>query len=92
MPHVIDNKIWHDSQKLGWIDGEHIRDMSNNKLGYFENGFVYNETGHKVAYIHENELMYENGREPSSLEHINVDIQGNIPILAKCAIKTLFDL
>jgi hypothetical protein len=53
---------------------------------------IYNEAGHKVAYIHENELCYENGRESSPLEHVNEEIQGNIPILAKCAIKTLLDL
>jgi hypothetical protein len=92
MPHVIDNKIIHDDQKIGWIDGEHIRDMSNNKLGYFENGFVYREDGRKVAYIHENELCYENGESPSALEHINEAIEGNIPILTKCAIKVLLDL
>ena len=93
MPHIIDNKIYHDDQKIGWIDGIHIRDMSNNKLGWFENGFVYSENGaRKVAYIHENELVYENGRPSSALEHINEEIQGNIPILAKCAVKVLLDL
>lgn len=89
---VFDNKIWHDGQKIGWIDGGHIRDLSSNKIGYFENGFVYDQAGHKIAYLHENELMYENGRTPSSLEHINEEIEGNVPILAKCAIKVLFDL
>jgi hypothetical protein len=92
MPRVIDNKIWHNGQKIGWIDGEHIRDEENKKLGYFENGFVYNESGYKVAYIKENELCYENGRSPSELEHVNELIEGGIPMLAKCAIKVLFDL
>jgi hypothetical protein len=91
MPHVIDNKIWHDGQRIGWVDGEHIRDDENKKLGYFENGYVYNESGHKVAYIYENELCYENGRPPSELEHVNELIQGGISMLAKCAIKVLFD-
>jgi len=92
MPHVIDNKVWHNGQRIGWIDGEHIRDEENNKLGYFESGFVYNASGYKVAYIKENELYYENGRSPSSLEHINEEVEGNIPMLTKCAIKVLFDL
>ena len=92
MPHVIDGKVWHNGQKIGWIDGEHVRDMANKKLGYFQNGFVYNESGHKEAYIEENELHYENGRTASNIEHINEEIEGNIPILEKCAIKVLFDL
>lgn len=92
MPHVIDNKVWHDGAKIGWIDDHHIRDEENNKLGYFEDGHVYNESGYKVAYIQENELYYENGRTPSSLEHVNEEVQGDVPMLAKCAIKVLFDL
>ena len=92
MPHVIDGKVWHNGQKIGWVDGEHIRDMEGKKLGYFQNGFVYNESGYKEAYIEENELHYENGMSASVLEHINEEIEGNIPILEKCAIKVLLDL
>ena len=90
---MIDNKVYHDDKKIGWIDGEHIRDMANNRLGYFENGCVYDEEkGYKVAYIQENSLKYENGRPSSDLQHINEEIHGDIPILEKCAIKVLFDL
>ncbi len=92
MPHIIDNRVWHNGEKIGWIDDHHIRDEANDKLGYFENGYIYNESGYKVAYIHENELCYENGRPASDLEHVNEEIQGSVPILAKCAVKVLLDL
>jgi hypothetical protein len=88
---IFDDKIWHDGQKIGWIDGEHIRDLSNAKLGYFQNDFVYNEAGHKVAYIHENELMFENGNAPVSLEHINAEIEGTASLLTKCAVHVLME-
>ena len=88
---IIDGKIWKDTQKIGWIDGIHIRDMSNTKLGYFENNFIYNQDGRKLAYIHENQLMFENGSSAIPLEHINQEIQGTVPLLTKCAIHVLFE-
>ncbi len=89
---IFDNKIWRDGEKIGWIEGTHIRDMSDKRLGYFENNFIYNMDGRKVAYIWENELKYENSMSPVELEHINAMIEGNFPILTKCAVKVLLDL
>lgn len=88
---IFDNKIWHDGQKIGWIDGEHVRDNSNQKLGWFQNGFVYNEAGQKVAYIFENELKFENGQPSISLDHINEKIEGTAPMLQKCAVQVLVE-
>lgn len=87
--HIVDNKILHEGQKLGWIDGGHIRGDDDAKLGYFENNCVYNEAGHKVAYIHENELMFSNGNESIPLQKVNEDIVGTAPLLTKCAIHVL---
>jgi hypothetical protein len=89
--HIIDHKIYHNDEKLGWIDGEHIRDASDNKIGYFENGFIFNESAQKMAYIHENELVFENGNPSISLEHINGEIQGTEPLIAKCAVHVLME-
>jgi hypothetical protein len=88
---IIDHKIYHDGQKMGWIDGEHVRDGSNAKLGYFQNGCIYNETGQKIAYIHENDLMFENGQSAIPLEHINGQIEGTDPLLVKCAVHVLME-
>lgn len=88
---IIDGKIWHDGQKMGRIDGEHIRDLSDNKLGYCMNGVVYNEAAHKVAYIYENQLVFENGQPSVSLEHINTEVEGTAPLLTKCAVHVLME-
>lgn len=88
---IFDNKIYHDGAKIGWIDGEHVRDTADNKLGWFQNGFVYNEAGHKVAYIFENELRFENGQTAIPLEHINEKIEGTVPMLQKCAVQVLLE-
>lgn len=89
---IYDGKIWRDSEKLGWIEGSHIRAESDSrKLGYFENNFIYNMEGRKLAYIHENNLMFENGNPPIPLEHINQHIEGTAPILEKCAVQVLIE-
>jgi hypothetical protein len=89
---IIDNKIWRDGQKIGWLENEHVRsEADGRKMGYFENNFVYNAAGHKVAYIFENELKFQNGASPVSLQSINEEIEGNVPLLAKCAVRVLMD-
>jgi hypothetical protein len=89
---IYDNKVWHDGQKIGWIDGIHIRsEADGHKLGYFQNNFIFNEAGHKVAYIHENQLMFENGQSPISIEHINEKIEGTDSLLEKCAVYVLLE-
>jgi hypothetical protein len=89
---VMDNKIYHDGQKIGWLDGSHIRsEEGGNKLGYIQSPFIYNEAGHKVAYIKDNELMFENGNSPMPLQQINEEVMGTLPLLTKCAIYVLLE-
>lgn len=93
MAHIIDGKIYHDERKIGWIDGQHVRNEEDGrKLGYWDNESVFGESGHKIGYIHEDNLISASGHVIGSLEHINEEIHGGAPILAKCAIKMLFDL
>jgi hypothetical protein len=89
---IFDNKVWRDGEKIGWIEGSHVRDMGDKKLGYFENDFIYNMDGRKVAYLQENELKYENSMNAVPLERVNGMIEGNFPMLMKCAVKVLLDL
>jgi hypothetical protein len=87
---IFENKIWRDGQKIGWIDGNHIRtEPDSQKLGYFENNFIYNMEGRKVAYLYENELRFENGSSAIPLEKINEEIEGAVPLLEKCAVHVL---
>ena len=87
---IVDNRIWRDGEKMGRLDGPHIRDYHDNKLGYFENNIIYNEAAHKIAYIHENQLMFYNGQPSISLDHINAEIEGTVPLIDKCAVHVLF--
>lgn len=89
---IYDNKIWRNGQKIGWIDGNHVRtEPDGRKLGYFENNFIYNMEGRKVAYVFENELRFENGSASVPLEKINEEIEGVAPLLEKCAVQVLME-
>ena len=88
---VIDNKILHDTEKLGWIEGSHIKNAAGVKVGHIEGEYIYNEQEHKVAYIHENELVFENGSHPVPAQTINEEIAGTLPLLMKCAIYIFFE-
>jgi hypothetical protein len=92
MMKIIDNKVWRDGQKIGWIEETHVRvEPDGKKLGYFLNNFVYNMEGRKVAYIFENELRFEDGAAAVPLERINEEIEGPAPLLEKCAVHVLME-
>jgi hypothetical protein len=90
---IIEGKIWHDTEKVGWVDGSHIRsEATGEKLGYVQDPFIFNEAGHKVGYVHENQLICMNGQQaPISLEHINGAVAGTYPLLMKCAVYLLLE-
>ncbi len=93
MVRIADGKIYHYDRKIGWLDGQHVRNEEDGRaLGYWENESVFGAGGHRIAYIHEDDLVYASGRVAGSLEHINGTIHGGASIIAKCAVKVLFDL
>lgn len=91
MPQIVDHKVLHAGEKIGWIDGAHIRDKNDAKLGYYQEGFVCNEAAHKIAYIKENELCFENGQPSIPLDKINEEIRGAYPLIVKAAVYALLD-
>jgi hypothetical protein len=92
MPKIVDNKIYHNGEKIGWIDGHHVRDKSDAKLGYFQGNDIWDESAtRKIAYIQENMLKFENGNASVSLEKINEEIQGTYPLIVKCAVHVLLE-
>lgn len=89
---IIQEKIYRDGEKIGWIEGSHIRSEENGeKLGYLQNPFIYDMAGHKIAYIQENKLVFENGNPSIDLEHINQEVEGTQPLIVKCAVYVLLE-
>ena len=92
--HMIEIKgidIWRGGQKIGWLDGYHIRAHDNKRLGYFESNYIYGENGHKLAYVAGDYLYSEGGNNNRiPLEKVNEEITGGVmDEIAKCAIYIL---
>ena len=88
---IIDDKVYHDNEKLGWIEGSHVKNASGEKIGHVEGQFIFNEHEHKVAYTHENDLVFENGGHPVPLQTINEAVEGTLPLMMKCAVYVLLE-
>ncbi|MGC9603158.1 MAG: 4-fold beta flower protein [Minisyncoccia bacterium] len=88
---IIGHDIWREGQRVGWIDGYHIRAHDGKRLGYFDGDFVYGADGHKQAYIEGGYLHSESSSTSKvSVDKINESIEGGmLPEIGKCAIYIL---
>ena len=90
---IIDEKVYNEeNQKIGWIEGNHIKDAGNNVIGFAGTEHVYDRHNNKIAYIENGKLNFENGRPGIPLEQIQEKVHGDgyaIPL--KCAIHVLFE-
>jgi hypothetical protein len=88
---ISGHEIWRDGERVGYVDGDHIRDHAYKMLGYFSGDHVFNAGGHKIAYLEGNHLLSESS--PSTKVHvdeINRSITGSmLPEIGRCAIYML---
>ncbi|MGB7957430.1 MAG: 4-fold beta flower protein [Minisyncoccia bacterium] len=92
MVKLIGNDVWRGSEKIGWIEGDYVRDRDGKKLGYFQDRFVYDMDAHKIAYIEGDYLVSEgSGSEARlNLEKVAEEVQGGVlSELGKCAVYVL---
>jgi hypothetical protein len=88
---IVGTEIWRGGQKIGWIEGHHVRAHDGKKLGYFEGDHVYNEEGHKLAYIEGDYLISYGSNIKVPLEKVSEEVEGGIgPGIDKCGIYVLF--
>lgn len=87
---VEDGEIWRDGSKMGWIDGDYVRDSNGSRLGYFNGHYVYNSNGSKIAYIQGDYLYSNTDDKKILLGKVNEQVNGGmIPDIARCAIYVL---
>jgi 4-fold beta-flower domain-containing protein len=93
MVKLIGNYVWRGGEKVGWIDGNHVRDSADKRLGYFEDRFVYDMNGHRIAHIDQDYLVSEGGMMSEAkirLDEIAENVQGGvIPEIGRCAVYIL---
>ncbi len=92
MVKLIGNDVWRSGEKIGWIDGDHVRDRNGKKLGYFQGTHVYDASGHKLAFIEQDHLVsHGSGSEARiDLERIMEEVRGGVlSEIGKCAVYVL---
>ncbi len=90
---IVGNEIWRAGEKIGWIDGDHVRAHDGRKLGYFHDRFVHGEDGRKLAYIEGDDLVSYgagSGEGKVPLEKVSEAVEGGVlPEIGKCAVYVL---
>ena len=89
MLEIRGNDICRESQKVGWLEGNHLFDRTGKKLGYFDGAHVYNADAEKIATIEGDKLVDESGNRKIALEAVTEAIEGVLPETAKCAVYVL---
>ncbi|OGY99566.1 MAG: hypothetical protein A2945_02890 [Candidatus Liptonbacteria bacterium RIFCSPLOWO2_01_FULL_52_25] len=86
------NDIMRSGKKIGWIDGNDIRDYEGQKVGWFEDNDIYNVGGRKIGYVENGYLNASDGGTKVPFEKINREITGGVLTeVQKCAIYMLLD-
>lgn len=90
MVKIVGNDVWRGGEKIGYIDGTHIRTHDGKRIGYFSGNYVYNEEGNKAAYIEADHLVSYGGNSRIPLDKVSESIEGGVlPEIGKCAVYVL---
>ena len=91
---IIGNDVWRSGEKVGWIEGDYIKDRDGKKLGYFQDKFVYDVNARKIAFIEEDYLVSQgSGSEAKiNLDKVAEEVEGGVlSEIGKCAVYVLLD-
>lgn len=90
---IIGNDIKRDGEKLGWIAGNDVRDMSNRKLGYVVGDDIFRGSdGSKIAFVDGAFVVIgSSGKKMSIVENKSKHVSGgSISDAMRAAIKLFF--
>jgi len=73
---IVDNDIWRNGEKIGYLRNYDVFNHEGKKLGYFRDTYVYNYEGRKIGYIQDDFLKTIDGQE-SRLENNRVLVEGH---------------
>jgi hypothetical protein len=92
MVKIIGNDVWRGGEKVGWIEGNYVKDRDDKRLGYFRDRFVYDMSDHKIAYIEQDYLISEGSGSEAKirLDQVAENVEGGVlPEIGKCAVYVL---
>ncbi len=77
-------------EKIGFIDGTHIKNHSGDKVGYYQEDHIYNRDGHKLAYLEGDHICFTDSSHKIRIEDNNRDVSGgSLSNIQKAAVRVL---
>ena len=74
---IIGNDIKRDGEKIGWIEGNDVRDMSNRKLAFVRgDDILRGSDGMKIAFIEGSYIITSSGKKISVTENNQKHVVG----------------
>ena len=89
---ISGNDIKRDGEKIGWIEGNDVRDMSNRKLGYVVGDDIRRGSdGFKLAFIDGAYIVTSSGKKINVMENNQKHVTGgSASNEMRAAIRLLF--
>ncbi len=87
---ITGNDIRRGGVKVGWVEGNDIKNHEGRKLGYFTDNDIYRADGVKIGFTQGNNLYFNSGRtihlDDLRQQHV---VGGTMPDLMRAAILML---
>ena len=62
MLRVNGKQVLRGSEKIGWVDDQHVYAHNGEKVGYFEGNNIYTHDGKRVGYIEDHYIKTSDGK------------------------------
>ncbi len=89
---IIDNDLWRNAQKIGWLERNRIFDENGREAGYYDESRheIFDMSGGpRIAYLENNVIRAVDGRT-LQLDDILEEVQGgSVSDLCRAAIRLL---
>ena len=89
---ISGNDINRDGEKIGWIEGNDVRDLAGRKLGYVIGNDIHRQSdGLKIAYINGECIVTSAGRKINLCENNQKHVTGGlVSDVMRAAIRLFF--
>ncbi len=90
MIRIEGNHIWRGTDKIGWVEGNHLYNEEGDRVGYWSGDALYDIHGNRLLHIHNNRVIDRGGKEAHLDDVIETIPSASMSEIARVAIKTFF--
>jgi len=88
---IVENDIVRDGQKIGWLSGNDIFNLSGDKAGYYSGNDIYDARGIKMGYVEGSNIKMANSSLVINVQENRRRVSGGAySDVCRAAIRLLF--